>query len=63
MTTSGGRRAEADDEYTGYVRSRMVKWRRTAYLMSLLPAGGTRALFPAVTLVPEPANWRTHLDR
>ncbi|MCG5470582.1 SigE family RNA polymerase sigma factor [Micromonospora sp. LAH09] len=33
MTTSGGRRAEADDEYTEYVRSRMVQWRRTAYLM------------------------------
>ncbi|MET7707281.1 SigE family RNA polymerase sigma factor [Micromonospora sp. NPDC005413] len=32
MTTSGGRRAEAD-EYTEYVRSRMVQWRRTAYLM------------------------------
>ncbi|MGW3806180.1 SigE family RNA polymerase sigma factor [Micromonospora sp. NPDC005113] len=33
MTTSGGRRAEADDEYAEYVRSRMVQWRRTAYLM------------------------------
>ncbi|WP_328651114.1 SigE family RNA polymerase sigma factor [Micromonospora sp. NBC_00330] len=33
MTTSGRRRAEADDEYTEYVRSRMVQWRRTAYLM------------------------------
>ncbi|MEH0929636.1 SigE family RNA polymerase sigma factor [Micromonospora sp. CPCC 205558] len=32
MTTSGRRRAEAD-EYTEYVRSRMVQWRRTAYLM------------------------------
>ncbi|MEO3771398.1 SigE family RNA polymerase sigma factor [Micromonospora sp. B9E7] len=33
MTTSGRRRAEADDEYTEYVRSRMLQWRRTAYLM------------------------------
>ncbi|MEU8422323.1 SigE family RNA polymerase sigma factor [Micromonospora sp. NPDC048835] len=33
MTTSGRRRAEADHEYTEYVRSRMVRWRRTAYLM------------------------------
>ncbi|MET8256694.1 SigE family RNA polymerase sigma factor [Micromonospora sp. NPDC005553] len=33
MTTSGRRRAEADDEYTEYVRSRMAQWRRTAYLM------------------------------
>jgi RNA polymerase sigma-70 factor (sigma-E family) len=31
VTTSGRRRA--DDEYTEYVRSRMVQWRRTAYLM------------------------------
>ena len=30
---------------------------------ALLPAGGTRALFPAVTLVPEPAAWHTHLYR
>ncbi|MFC3504157.1 SigE family RNA polymerase sigma factor [Micromonospora krabiensis] len=34
MTTTGGRRAEADAEYTDYVRSRMVRWRRTAYLMT-----------------------------
>ncbi|WP_255421256.1 hypothetical protein [Micromonospora sp. BL4] len=30
---------------------------------ALLPAGGTRALFGAVTLVPEPAEWHTHLRR
>ncbi|SIN32202.1 hypothetical protein [Micromonospora cremea] len=30
---------------------------------ALLPAGGTRALFRAVTLVPEPATWHTHLGR
>ncbi|RAO40514.1 hypothetical protein GAR06_06260 [Micromonospora saelicesensis] len=30
---------------------------------ALLPTGGTRALFPAVTLVAEPANWHTHLHR
>ncbi|MEV4655168.1 hypothetical protein [Micromonospora sp. NPDC049301] len=30
---------------------------------ALLPAGGTRALFRAVTLVPEPATWHTHLRR
>ncbi|MEU1239077.1 hypothetical protein ABZ388_01805 [Micromonospora parva] len=30
---------------------------------ALLPTGGTRALFPTVTLVPEPASWRTHLGR
>jgi RNA polymerase sigma-70 factor (sigma-E family) len=34
VTTSGGRTIDADDEYTEYVRSRMVQWRRTAYLMS-----------------------------
>ncbi|MET7707282.1 hypothetical protein [Micromonospora sp. NPDC005413] len=28
---------------------------------ALLPAGGTRALFPAITLVDEPAAWHTHL--
>lgn len=28
---------------------------------ALLPAGGTRAFFPAVTLVPDPATWHTHL--
>ncbi|MEU4551131.1 hypothetical protein EV382_5757 [Micromonospora violae] len=28
---------------------------------ALLPAGGTRALFPAVTLVAQPATWHTHL--
>jgi hypothetical protein len=28
---------------------------------ALLPAGGTRALFRALTLVPEPATWHTHL--
>ena len=30
---------------------------------ALLPAGGTRALFPTVTLVADPANWHTHLHR
>ncbi|WP_405427600.1 hypothetical protein [Micromonospora sp. NBC_00617] len=30
---------------------------------ALLPSGGTRALFPAVTLVTEPAAWHTHLHR
>ncbi|MEU8407974.1 hypothetical protein AB0C19_17440 [Micromonospora sp. NPDC048842] len=30
---------------------------------ALLPTGGTRALFPAVTLVADPANWHTHLAR
>ncbi|MEV4118004.1 hypothetical protein [Micromonospora sp. NPDC049645] len=30
---------------------------------ALLPSGGTRALFPAVTLVPQPAAWHTHLYR
>ncbi|WP_328423149.1 hypothetical protein OG470_10460 [Micromonospora sp. NBC_00389] len=30
---------------------------------ALLPSGGTRALFRAVTLVPEPADWHTHLRR
>ncbi|WP_444949820.1 hypothetical protein [Micromonospora ureilytica] len=30
---------------------------------ALLPTGGTRALFPAVTLVPQPTNWHTHLAR
>ncbi|MFD0784642.1 SigE family RNA polymerase sigma factor [Micromonospora azadirachtae] len=33
MTTSGRRRAEADAEYTDFVRGRMRQWRRTAYLM------------------------------
>ncbi|MEU8422322.1 hypothetical protein AB0C15_15755 [Micromonospora sp. NPDC048835] len=33
------------------------------YDSALLPAGGTRALFPAVTLVPDPATWHTHLSR
>ncbi|MEH1166727.1 hypothetical protein V6V47_15220 [Micromonospora sp. CPCC 205539] len=28
---------------------------------ALLPAGGTRALFPKITLVAEPAAWHTHL--
>ncbi|MEO3771397.1 hypothetical protein [Micromonospora sp. B9E7] len=30
---------------------------------ALLPGGGTRAFFPAVTLVPDPATWHTHLYR
>ncbi len=30
---------------------------------ALLPAGGTRALFPRVTLVPQPTAWHTHLYR
>ncbi|MEU4527406.1 hypothetical protein AB0F49_04170 [Micromonospora ureilytica] len=30
---------------------------------ALLPAGGTKALFRMVTLVPEPATWHTHLHR
>jgi hypothetical protein len=30
---------------------------------ALLPAGGTRALFRTVTLVPEPSAWHTHLHR
>ncbi|MBG6102091.1 hypothetical protein IW249_002505 [Micromonospora vinacea] len=30
---------------------------------ALLPTGGTRALFPMVTLVAEPAAWHTHLHR
>ncbi|MET7861983.1 hypothetical protein [Micromonospora taraxaci] len=30
---------------------------------ALLPTGGTRAFFPAVRLVPEPATWHTHLHR
>ncbi|MEV1156284.1 hypothetical protein AB0J27_12900 [Micromonospora chokoriensis] len=30
---------------------------------ALLPTGGTREFFPAVTLVPEPATWHTHLHR
>ncbi|MFC4020783.1 hypothetical protein ACFOW4_22960 [Micromonospora sp. GCM10011542] len=30
---------------------------------ALLPAGGTRALFRTVRLVPEPATWHTHLLR
>ncbi|MCG5470583.1 hypothetical protein LADH09A_004534 [Micromonospora sp. LAH09] len=30
---------------------------------ALLPTGGTRALYPAVTLVAEPANWHTHLHQ
>lgn len=30
---------------------------------ALLPAGGTRALFPTIQLVTEPAAWHTHLHR
>ncbi|MEU6204777.1 SigE family RNA polymerase sigma factor [Micromonospora musae] len=33
MRTSGGPRAEADAEFTDFVRGRMRQWRRTAYLM------------------------------
>ncbi|MEV4655169.1 SigE family RNA polymerase sigma factor [Micromonospora sp. NPDC049301] len=33
MTRSGERGGGADDEYTEYIRARMVQWRRTAYLM------------------------------